>query len=99
MNNCFSRFSRGFGAVLLLLAFHGSAVTAEETARVLLIGGQNNHNWKKSNPYLRHIMGSHEKIDCTVENTPTNGKPDAWDAWDPQFSRYDVIVLNYNGRE
>ena len=86
---------------LVLAAIFYSMLTAysDEPVRVMLVAGQNNHNWKQSTPYLNHIIGSHEKLDCTIDNAPSKNKPEAWDDWRPKFIDYDVVVLNYNGRE
>ena len=86
-----------FVAVSLMALLPGAS--AQDTAKVLLIAGQNNHNWRKSNPFLDHILGSHEQIDCAIDNAPSKkADDDAWQLWNPRFADYDVVVLNYNGQ-
>lgn len=72
--------------------------TAGEKIKVLIIDGQNNHNWKDTTPYLKGQLEKTGKFMVDVSTTPP-GKPqgDAWDRWDPQFKNYDVVLSNYNG--
>jgi hypothetical protein len=66
--------------------------------KVMLISGQNNHNWRKSTPFLKRILddAAHLKVDVVL--SPTNNSPASeWAKWRPQFSAYDCVVLDYNG--
>ena len=41
-----------------------------------------------------------EDFSVEVSTTPPRGaSPEAWNAWHPDFSRYDVIINNFNGGE
>lgn len=64
----------------------------------MIVAGQNNHDWKRSTPYLHHMIDSHPGISATVHNAPSNNDPNAWQKWNPNFTAYDVVVLNYNGQ-
>ncbi len=86
----------GLCAVAVLL---GSTAAAEEPIKVMIIGGQNNHDWKKSTPFMAKLLNEADHIEATVYNTPERGAPaEAWDAWQPKFADYDCVVLDYNGQ-
>jgi len=97
---------------LLLLAFVLSSCTAQSpekaeastdsvddnTVSILLLSGQNNHDWVETNAYLQDILQDVEMFQTEVSLTPPKGADAAdWDQWDPDFSQYDVILLDYNG--
>ena len=67
--------------------------------RVLIIDGQNNHNWKETTPVLKKIFGSNKRFSRDVSTSPGNkAAKEEWDKWRPQFQKYDVVVSNYNGQ-
>ncbi len=65
------------------------AVAAERPLRVLILTGQNNHNWAMTTPELKRILVDSGRF--TVEVTET---PEACTA--ETFSRYDVLLSNWN---
>ena len=85
---------------IVLLALVGSFVssaTAAEKVKVLIIDGQNNHDWKKMTPPMKATLLATGRFTVDVSTLPSNkGKKEEWAAWDPQFAKYDVIVSNYN---
>jgi uncharacterized protein len=81
----------------ILLAF---PLTAAQKApiRVLLIDGQNNHNWKATTPVMVDALQRGEAFDVTVSTTPPKkSDADAWKKWTPAFKDFDVTLSNYNG--
>ena len=77
----------------------GASLQGAEKIKVLLIDGQNNHNWKQTTPVLVEALESSGAFDVTVSTTPPNKAPKkAWAKWNPEFSAYDVVVSNYNGQ-
>lgn len=64
---------------------------AAEKIRVLLIDGQNNHDWKRTSPLITTILKDAGLFEVTVATAdkPAEFKPD--------FSDIDVVVSNYNG--
>ncbi len=65
---------------------------------VLLITGQNNHDWRRTTSHLVSALKAVDRFDVTVSETPPRGaEADAWKTWRPTFGDYDVILLNYNG--
>lgn len=72
---------------------------ARDTVRVLIITGQNNHDWARSTPMIESLLEETGRFTVTVSTTPSEEAPeDAWNAWRPDFSRHDVVLSDYNGK-
>lgn len=86
--------------VSALLPFTSAQTEAEaERAgkiRVLIIDGQNNHDWKATTPVLQRALESAGIFTVSVTTTPAGG---TLDGFAPEFERYGVVVLNYNGAD
>jgi type 1 glutamine amidotransferase len=63
--------------------------------RVLLIDGQNNHDWKASSPWIKKILESSGLFVVDVATTPGAGGNMA--EFKPDLAPYQVLVSNYNG--
>ncbi len=75
-----------------------SPAVAADKLDVLIIDGQNNHNWEDTTPYLKHVLEETGRFRVYVDSTPPKGAPpDAWVGFRPQFADYDVVLSNYNG--
>jgi type 1 glutamine amidotransferase len=75
------------------------ATAAEKKISVLLITGQNNHNWVASTPIIKGLLDETNRFDVTVSTTPSKDSPDdAWNDWSPKFKNYDVVLSDYNGK-
>ena len=76
-----------------------SLVDAEPAKiRVLVVDGQNNHDWQPATAWLKRFLTASGRCTVAVSTTPTKGAPAmTWDAWRPKFSDYDVVVSNFNG--
>jgi uncharacterized protein len=79
----------------VFLAFVAAIVALPRAAtpiRVMLVDGANNHDWKSTSPVIRRILdeaGPFTTTVVTVDNAQvTTFKPD--------WTRSDVVVLNYN---
>ncbi|XAM01307.1 ThuA domain-containing protein [Phycisphaeraceae bacterium D3-23] len=70
-----------------------------EPAKVLIITGQNNHDWQRTTPMLVAILeGAGDLFEVDTTTTPAGGNDDAgWADWRPAFSDYDLVVSDYNG--
>jgi hypothetical protein len=69
-----------------------------EKISVLLITGQNNHDWASSTPVIHDLLEETGRFDVTVSTTPSSESPkDAWNDWNPAFKNYDVVLSDYNG--
>jgi uncharacterized protein len=66
--------------------------------RVLIIDGQNNHDWQRTTERLRATLVAAKRFTVTVSTTPPPKQPrSAWEGWRPDFAAADVVVSNYNG--
>jgi uncharacterized protein len=66
--------------------------------RVLIVDGQNNHDWRRTTEALRRTLLASGRFSVDVSTTPDKGAPPpAWDGWQPDLAGHDVVVSNYNG--
>lgn len=71
-----------------------------EAIKVAILTGQNNHAWMIDTPVLKNIIDEAKLFEATILQTPdrkSKNKAEEWKAFTPDFTQYDVIVLNYNG--
>jgi len=78
--------------LLTLLAFATTAYAAP--IKVLLVDGQNNHDWKATSPVLKQILEETKLFTVDVATAP--GGSDLT-SFMPDFASYQVVVSNYNG--
>lgn len=62
---------------------------------VLVISGQNNHNWPVSHVALQQILNQSGLFNADVALTPEAGGD--MSTFLPDFSKYDAVVMDYNG--
>jgi uncharacterized protein len=65
------------------------------TYKTLIITGQNNHNWEESSPVLKQILENTGMFTAEILQTPP--KDGDMNKFDPDFSKYKLVVLDYNG--
>jgi uncharacterized protein len=66
--------------------------------RVLIVDGINNHDWMTATHAITEILTATALFSVDVSTTPPREAPqEAWNSWHPAFSRYDVIINNFNG--
>ena len=66
--------------------------------RVLLIDGQNNHDWRRTTAELTATLAQVGHFEVQVSTTPEKGaSPQAWAGWRPSLRKHEVVVVNYNG--
>ena len=58
--------------------------------RVLILSGQNNHDWRTTTPFLRKLLLNTGRFDVRVNEEPTGFTAET-------LAAYDVVVLDYNG--
>lgn len=85
--------------ILLTIFAFSSSLFAE--IKVLIVDGQNNHNWKTTTPFMVKAFASNPmfKVDVSTSPDKKKGTQEEWDKWRPQFKNYDVVLSNYNGKE
>jgi type 1 glutamine amidotransferase len=79
-------------AVLITLI---SACSNDKVYPTLIITGQNNHNWEASSPILKQILDETGMFASEIIITPEKGGD--MSTFDPDFSKYKLVVLDYNG--
>jgi len=79
-----------FGAALWVAhtAFGAAAM------KVMIIDGQNNHDWKKTTPVLKKILEDTKLFEVDVLTTPPKGGD--FSEFKPGFGNYKLVVGNYN---
>ena len=68
--------------------------------RVILIDGQNNHDWRATTPLLKKELESSKRFSVDVSsNLKPGDKPGSVKTvpFPPDLSKYDVLLSNYNG--
>ncbi len=69
--------------------------------KVVLIDGQNNHNWRATTPLLKKVLEDSGRFTVDVSsNLKANDKPGQIKEtvpFPPDLSKYDVLLSNYNG--
>lgn len=87
--------------VIGLTAFTASAAEPPAKIRVILIDGQNNHNWRATTPVLKKELEQCGRFTVDVaSNLGPKDKPPSPTAtvdFPPDLTRYDVLLSNYNG--
>ncbi len=81
--------------IALMLAFSVPAAFAQDKIRAVIIDGQNNHNWAETTPYLVKILEDAGIFEVDVATAP--GKGGDMSKFNVDFSKYDLVVMNYNG--
>ena len=68
--------------------------------KVLIVTGQNNHDWKSCTPMMQRILESSGRFVVTVSTTPpAKSSAEQWAAWQPVFKGNDVVLSDYNGED
>ncbi len=63
--------------------------------RVMLLDGQNNHDWRSTTPVLKKVLDETGLFDTTIVTAPEIASPE-FASFKPDFSRYRVVMMNYN---
>jgi len=92
------RFPLSLAAVVAVLLLSSTSVSAAEKLKLLIVDGQNNHNWKATSPVLKSFLEKSGRFTVTVSTSPArNGGEAAWAKFRPDFAAADVVLSNYNG--
>jgi uncharacterized protein len=81
--------------ILGLLA--AGAIHAQQPPfHVMLLTGQNNHNWKATAPKLESALKEAGRFEVTVVTTPpANASAEEWRACPLTFGKYQAVVMNW----
>lgn len=88
-----SRFTITLLAMLFLLS--GVPTFGADKLRVLVVDGQNNHNWQVTTPLIQRFLEESGRFSVDVATSPP--KRHDMNDFRPSFADYDVVVSNYNG--
>ncbi len=88
-----------FVAAALTSCFGSPVAAADAKIRVVIIDGQNNHNWKQTTPYLKKTLEQSGRFAVDMSsNVKAAEKPaEGTVPFPPDLGKYDVVVSNYNG--
>ena len=64
----------------------------------LIIDGQNNHDWKGTTPVMKKLLEETGLFAVDVATSPAGDTPELA-AFKPDFAKYKVLVMNYNGAQ
>ena len=78
--------------LLLTLTVSGN----EKRINLTIIDGQNNHDWVKTTKVIKASLSQTQKFNIKVETAPSKSGKEL-QQWNPDLSKTDVILLNYNG--
>jgi len=78
----------------ILITFFPSC-KKETVYKTLIITGQSEHNWKASSPVLKQILDGSGMFSAEILTTPEKGGD--MNTFDPDFSEYKLVVLDYSG--
>lgn len=83
--------------ILLILTFFisFSSCRKENLSKVLIVTGQSEHNWKAGSPILKQILDETGLFSSQIVTTPEKGGD--MKSFKPDFNRYDLVVIDYNG--
>jgi hypothetical protein len=75
------------------------ARAADGKLRVVILDGQNNHNWRATTPLLKQELEACGRftVDVASHMKPGESSPTATVSFPPNLGRYDVVLSNYNG--
>jgi type 1 glutamine amidotransferase len=74
----------------------GTVTAAEPSLKCLIVDGQNNHNWRETTPIMKKILEETGLFTVDVATSPD--KNEDMSSFKPEFAKYDVVLLNYNGK-
>lgn len=64
--------------------------------KVLITDGHSNHDWQRTTRIVAAILKNTGLFTVEVSTAPADANDPAYSLWCPDFSRYDVVIQNYN---
>src|SRR5258706_5048302 len=80
-------------SILLLALLCSYAAGPGKPVSVLIVDGMNNHDWQTATREIKEMLLASKQFTVDV----STARIDDWDAWKPEFSRYQVVINNFNG--
>src|SRR5258706_1718634 len=82
--------------LLLACGFIGLAQPSDAknaVIRVLIVTGENNHDWKHTSPHFKQVLEETGRFTCEITETPAATLAD-----EKKLKEFDVLLLDYNGK-
>lgn len=70
-------------------------VGADEPLKILIVDGQNNHDWKSTTPVMKAELEATGLFKVDVATSPAKGQD--MSGFRPKFADYAAVLSNYNG--
>ena len=85
--------------IALSLATNAIAVKIPKTdeIKLLIVDGLSNHDWRRTTQAIIHILNEYKGFKIDVSTSPAD--KDEVLTWKPDFSAYDVVLLNFNDHD
>jgi type 1 glutamine amidotransferase len=85
--------------ITLSLTINAVAVNIPNTGEIklLIVDGLSNHDWQRTTQAIIHILNEYKGFKIDVSTSPT--EKDKVEVWRPDFSAYDVVLLNFNDHD
>jgi type 1 glutamine amidotransferase len=90
-------------ALFVFIAVVPFAEAGDKKIRVVIIDGQNNHQWPLTTPIMKKALEGTGKFTVEVSTSPKRNQekliPADWKSgpFPPDLSQFDVVLSNYNG--
>ena len=88
-------FRKAIRILMLACAVMHICSCQSKPLKALVVSGQNNHNWQVSHKVLKQILDNSGLFVTDIALTAPAGGD--MTTFKPDFSQYDVVVLDYNG--
>ena len=75
-------------------AINAAEPNSESKISVMLVDGQNNHDWLRCGPVMIHTLEATGRFEVEQFSVTKEDIPD----FKPDFTRFDVVLSNYNGK-
>jgi len=86
-------------ALLAVAAVAVCPAWAAEKINLLIIDGQNGHDWKATTPAIKQMLLKTGRFNVDVATSPDKkAAKEAWGTFRPDFSKYGVVLTNYCGQ-
>ena len=83
-------------SVIMLVAFAPTSRAADSRIRVLIVDGYSNHDWQLTTRLIRGILEPTGLFVVEVSTAPPTKDAPGWDAWQPRFGDFHVVIQTYN---
>lgn len=84
------------GPFIMLFATAMVGHSAESRIRVLIVDGYSNHDWQLTTRLIRGILEPTGLFEVAVSTAPPTKDAPGWNAWQPKFADYDVVIQTCN---